>query len=133
MGRHFKDYSHLIGEKFGDRTVLNVIKKNHNGQNQQFAICKCKCGREHEVKVYDLVRGAQQKCAYCAKAETVKPSARNKLGIKNIFFDEHLQLYTVEVVRNGIKKRQSVKTLAKAERLKEQFLKEFNEEVRSHD
>lgn len=127
MGRKQKDYSRLIGEKFGERTVLNVITKLHNGQNQQFAICECKCGRKHEVKVYDLIRGAQQKCAYCAKAETVKPSTRNKLGIKNIFFDEHLQLYTVEVVRNGIKKRQSAKTLAKAKQIKTQFLREFGE------
>lgn len=133
MGRKSKDYSDLIGKKFGDRTVLNVIKKLHNGQNLQYAICKCKCGREHEVKVYDLVRESRQKCAYCAKAETIKPSVRNKLGIKNIFFDEHLQLYTVEIIRNGVKKRQSAKTLAKAKWLKEQFLKEFENKAKAHD
>lgn len=131
--RRTKDYSHLIGQTFGDRKILNIIKKNNYGCNVQYAICKCKCGREHEVEVSQLLSHKyRQKCLYC-RANTTKPTVRNKLGIRNISFDEHCQVYRVDVRRNHKCKRGVATTLSKAKALKEQFLKEFENEAKAHD
>ena len=131
--RRTKDYSHLIGQTFGDRKVVSIIKKNKYGFNMQRAICECKCGRVNEVEVSQLLSHKyRQKCLYC-RANTTKPATRNKLGIRNISFDEHCRVYRVDVRRNHTSKRGVATTLSKAKALKEQFLKEFENEMNTHD
>lgn len=57
-----RDYSLLIGKKFGDREILDVIKKKQGGEYKNFAICKCKCGSVDEVPLTRLRTGQQSRC-----------------------------------------------------------------------
>lgn len=129
-----KDYSDLIGKKFGDREILDIIKKKRSGVFFRYAVCKCKCGRIHEVDLCNLQTDARaQKCRYCSKADKTEPNSQNKLGIRNISFNSAKQKYEVDVKRNRIRKRGYASTLSKAKALKEQFLKEFEKESAEND
>ena len=134
MGRHHKDYSHLIGEKFGDREILGIIRKNTRGYSEIYAVCKCKCGRVHEVYLSKLLRNYHaHACLYCVKADKIEPNVQNKVGIRNISFSDSRQRYEVDIMRNGTRKRGVATTLSKAKALKEQFLQEFENEAKAHD
>lgn len=129
-----KDYTLLIGKKFGDRKVLDIVKKKRSGVFFRYAVCKCKCGRIHEVDLCNLQTDTRaQKCRYCGKADKTEPNSQNKLGIRNISFSSAKQMYEVEVKRNGIRKRGYESTLSKAKALKERILKEFEKESAAND
>ena len=69
MARQTKDYSHLIGKKFGHRTILDIVQKKQYGPwAQAYAICKCKCGRIDEVKLDNLKSGQSLGCYVCVTA-----------------------------------------------------------------
>lgn len=124
-----QNYELLIGKKFGDREILDIVKKKRSGVFFRYAVCKCKCGRIHEVDLCNLQTDARaQKCRYCGKADKTEPNSQNKLGIRNISFSSAKQKYEVEVKRNGVRKRGYACTLSKAKELKEQFLLEFEKE-----
>lgn len=123
----------LIGQKIGDREILSVTTEKRDGSEFKYAVCKCKCGRVHNISIYDLTRGICQRCTYCAKADTVEPNSQNKLGIRHISFDSRRQSYVVNVTRNGVRKAGRAKTLAKVKALKERFLEEFEKENAAND
>lgn len=123
-----KDYSKLIGETFGDRTIVAINLKERNGVIYPSATCECKCGRVHEVELSNLLHERSQKCAYCSRAEMTEPKANNKLGIRYIYFDSNRKLYVVQTIRNGKRKKAKASTLAKAKQIKAQFLREFGEQ-----
>lgn len=123
-----KDYSHLIGETFGDRTIIAINLKERSGTIYPSATCECKCGRVHEVELSNLLHKRSQKCTYCSRSDMTEPKANNKLGIRYIYFDSDRKLYVVQIIRNGKRKRAKASTLAKAKQIKEQFLKEFGEQ-----
>lgn len=128
------DYSQCIGKKFGDREILDIVKKQTGNQIHTFAVCKCKCGRVHEVYLSKLLRNYHaHACLYCVKADKIEPNVQNKVGIRNISFSDSRQRYEVEIMRNGTRKRGVATTLSKAKALKEQFLKEFENEMKAHD
>lgn len=134
MGRKLKDYSHLIGQTVGDRDVLNITRKKTDRYEEPYAMCKCKCGRIDEIKLCSLLYDEhRQKCKNCANADRIKPNIQNKTGIRNISFSDSRQRYEVEIMRNGTRKRGVATTLSKAKALKEQFLKEFENEMKAHD
>lgn len=122
----------LIGQKIGDREILSVTTEKRDDSEFKYAVCKCKCGRVHNISIYDLARGICQRCVYCAKADTVEPNSQNKLGIRHISFDSR-QSYVVNVTRNGVRKAGRAKTLAKAKVLKERFLEEFEKESAANE
>lgn len=122
-----KDYSKLIGETFGDRTIVAINLKERNGVIYPCATCECKCGRVHEVELSNLLHKRSQKCAYCSRADMTEPKANNKLGIRYIYFDSNRKLYVVQIIRNGKRKKAKASTLSKAKQIKVQFLKEFGE------
>lgn len=133
MTRPRNDYSYLIGQKIGDREILNVIRKKARGYSAPYAICKCKCGKVDEVVIPNLMSDRSQKCIYCSRADKIEPRSNNKLGIKYIYFDNATQRYAVDVRRRGKRKRGSASTLAKAKQIKAQFLQEFEHEMKAHD
>ena len=133
MTRPRNDYSYLIGQKIGDREILNVIRKKARGYSAPYAICKCKCGKVDEVVIPNLMSDRSQKCIYCSRADKIEPRSNNKLGIKYIYFDNATQRYAVDVRRRGKRKRGSASTLAKAKQIKAQFLQEFENEMKAHD
>lgn len=133
MTRPRNDYSYLIGQKIGDREILNVIRKKARGYSAPYAICKCKCGKVDEVVIPNLMSDRSQKCIYCSRADKIEPHSNNKLGIKYIYFDNATQRYAVDVRRRGKRKKGSASTLAKAKQIKAQFLQEFENEMKAHD
>ena len=134
MGRKPKDYSHLIGQKFGDRMILDIIRKKTDRYEEPYVICKCKCGRIDEIKLCSLLYDEhRQKCKNCANADRIKPNIQNKTGIRNISFNPRKQHYEIDIVRRGVHKRGLAKTLAEAERIKGRLLEEFENESSNHD
>lgn len=128
-----KDYSRLIGKRFGDRTIVAINLKERHGVIYPSATCECKCGRVHEVELSNLLHKRSQKCAYCSRSEMTEPKSNNKLGIRYIYFDSDRKLYVVQIIRNGKRKKAKASTLAKAKQVKAQFLKEFENEASNHD
>lgn len=128
-----KDYSRLIGKRFGDRTIVAINLKERKDVIYPCATCKCKCGRVHEVELSNLLHKRSQKCTYCSRSEMTEPKSNNKLGIRYIYFDSDRKLYVVQITRNGKRKKAKASTLAKAKRIKAQFLKEFENEMKAHD
>ena len=115
-----RDYSLLIGKKFGDREILDVIKKKQGGEYKNFAICKCKCGSVDEVPLTRLRTGQQSRCKNCASAN------RNKsTGIKNISYNRRYGNFMITIERNGQKVVRYVHTLNEAILTKKQLLKHF--------
>lgn len=123
-----KDYSRLIGKRFGDRTIVAINLKERNDVIYPCTTCKCKCGRVHEVELSNLLHKRSQKCAYCSRADMTEPKANNKLGIRYIYFDSDRKLYVVQIIRNGKRKKAKASTLSKAKQIKAQFLREFGEQ-----
>lgn len=128
-----KDYSHLLGKQFGDRTIVAINLKERNDVIYPSATCECKCGRVHEVELSNLLHKRSQRCTYCSRSDMTEPKANNKLGIRYIYFDSDRKLYVVQIIRNGKRKKAKASTLTKAKQIKEQFLKEFVSEAKVHD
>lgn len=62
-----KDYTLLLGKKFGDREVLDITRKYNGKWNAAFAICKCKCGSIDEIPMNQLKAGRRSRCPKCAE------------------------------------------------------------------
>ncbi|MBR1454666.1 MAG: hypothetical protein IJ593_08520 [Lachnospiraceae bacterium] len=52
----------MLGEKYGDWTVIGV------GQTRDSVICRCSCGVEREVSIYNLKSGASKSCGHATNA-----------------------------------------------------------------
>lgn len=72
----------LIGENFGDLTVINF---DHKENSHSYWKCKCKCGRYDVINVTKLKTGVKIKCKKCIeeekqiiRKETFKENDKNK-------------------------------------------------------
>ena len=70
-----QNYELLIGKKFGDREILDIVKKQRGKENRTFAICKCKCGSIDEVNLSKLRAGQRQRCQSCTSANKTNRQA----------------------------------------------------------
>jgi hypothetical protein len=123
MARQTKDYSHLIGKKFGNRTILDIVQKKQYGPwAQTYAICKCKCGRIDEVKLDNLNSGQSLGCYVCGNAIQNKST-----GIRNISYDQSKDRFVVSMERNSQRVKKCARTLDEAILIKELLLKHFDE------
>lgn len=122
MGRQTKDYSHLIGKTFGDREILNIIRKQIGKLHTACAVCKCKCGRIDDVQIDQLTSG---RCLRCTKCADIR--ANKSTGIKNISYDRSRDSFIVTIKRNGQKVIRHVRSLDEAILTKELLLKHFDE------
>ena len=121
MGRQLKDYSYLIGQKFGDREVLKIIRKKIGSMNYPIATCKCKCGSVDDVYLSMLRSGKGLRCSKCAKA-----NYNSSTGIPNISYDRANDNYAVTIERKDQRITRHVRTLDEAILVKESLLKHFN-------
>lgn len=65
MGRRDKHFEKdLIGRRFGRWTVLYESPKQ--GTMRMFR-CRCDCGNESDVRLYDLLAGKSKRCRHCLK------------------------------------------------------------------
>lgn len=66
----------LIGKRFGKLVVKNLFcKKDHDGHKRKWCKCKCDCGKETCVRVFDLLHENTKSCG-CYKRE--KSSIRSR-------------------------------------------------------
>lgn len=118
-----KDYSHLVGEKFGDREILDITYKtyNHHGWKKAYAVCKCKCGSVDDVDISALIAGRHLQCSKCSK------STRNlSTHIPNISYDRSHDDYIVTIERKGQRVVKHTRALDEAILIKELLLKHFD-------
>lgn len=88
-----------VGMKFGRLTIIKEVSPyvQPNGKSVRKFLCKCVCGKEVEVRLASLVRGATHSCG-CLKDEiTIKTGKNNK---KFNTFDI-LQDYAVGYTQKG--------------------------------
>lgn len=117
-----QNYELLIGKKFGDREVLDIVKKQRGKENRTFAICKCKCGSIDEVNLSKLRAGQRQRCQSCTSANKNKST-----GIRNISYDQPKDRFVVSMERNSQRVKKCARTLDEAILIKELLLKHFDE------
>lgn len=115
-----KDYTLLIGKKFGDREILDIVKKQRGKENRTFAICKCKCGSIDEVNLSKLRAGQRQRCRLCTSLNKNKST-----GMKNISYDRARDTFNVVIERNGEKVFRRTRTLDEAVLTKKLLLEHF--------
>lgn len=78
-----KKYQEIaIGQRFGRWAVISAEKAG------RFYLCKCNCGTEKDVTIYDLVRGHSESCG-CLKRE-MRIQANIKHGLCLDPTDKHL-------------------------------------------
>ena len=63
-----KDYSNLIGEKFGELTILDISEPMTKLGSQRIATCICLCGREIKTLLTYIINGRTKTCGYCSKS-----------------------------------------------------------------
>jgi len=80
MGR---DRLKLIGQKFGDLTVIRVYKRYYRGGTSWR--CECKCGNIVNAQTAALTSGSITQCAKCRKAEKLEKSQDNSHLIGRVF------------------------------------------------
>lgn len=117
-----KDYTLLIGKKFGDREVLDITRKYNGKWNAAFAICKCKCGSIDEIPMNQLKAGRRSRCPKCAENNENKST-----GIRHISYDKANDDFIITIERNGQRITKHTRTLDEAILIKTQLLKSFRE------
>lgn len=128
MGRRLKDYSHLIGQKFGDRMILDVISKEEGANSRRlrkFAVCQCKCGRIDEVQLNGLLKGHYKRCKACAYSH-ISATKNKSTGIKNISYDRRSGNFVVTIRICGQSIIRRARTLDDAILTKKLLLEHFD-------
>lgn len=115
-----QNYELLIGKTFGDREILDIVKKQKGKENRTFAICKCKCGSIDEVNLSKLRAGQRQRCQSCTSLNKNKST-----GVKNISYDRARDTFTIAIERNGEKVFRRARTLDEAILTKKLLLNHF--------
>lgn len=116
-----KDYTLLIGKKFGDREVLDITRKYNGKWNAAFAICKCKCGSIDEIPMNQLKAGRRSRCPKCAEKHENKST-----GIRHISYDKANDDFIITIERNGQRIIKHTRTLDEALSIKKKLLETFD-------
>jgi len=64
-----KDYSYLIGQTFGELTILKIIKTEENSKIIRKCECRCSCGKITKPRVTDVIRGYIKSCGHVRKRD----------------------------------------------------------------
>ena len=138
-----KDYSPLIGQKFGELTILSIGDPLHDGSHSRDCYCRCSCGVELTRNFFHVKAGRVKSCGHLRSEKakinakkmglngakklrkmTTKAQSNNKSGIKNVYWVESEGLYVVSIKKNGKFFRARSSTLEGAIAKKEELLKE---------
>lgn len=63
-----KDYSNLIGEKFGELTILDISEPMTKLGSQRIGTCICSCGRKTKTLLPYIINGRTKTCGFCTKS-----------------------------------------------------------------
>lgn len=147
-----KDFSGLVGQAFGELTILSIGEPLHDGSHARECYCRCSCGVELTRNFFHVKGGRVKSCGHLrrerakahAKEMGLKNAHRlrelndevqsnNKLGIKNVCWVESEGLYVISIKKNGkyFRARSSALegAIAKKEALLEEvklYLKQLN-------
>lgn len=138
-----KDYSSLIGQKFGELTILSIGDPLHDGSHSRDCYCRCSCGVELTRNFFHVKAGRVKSCGHLRSEKskinakkmglngakklrkmTTKAQSNNKSGIKNVYWVESEGLYVVSIKKNGKFFRARSSTLEGAIAKKGELLKE---------
>ena len=64
-----KDYSYLIGQTFGELTILKIIKTEENSKIIRKCECRCSCGKITKPRVTDVIRGYIKSCGHAREKD----------------------------------------------------------------
>lgn len=138
-----KDYSSLIGQTFGELTILSIGEPLHDGSHSRNCYCRCSCGVELTRNFFHVKAGRVKSCGHLRSEKakvhakemglrgakkirnvTAKAQSNNQSGIRNVYWIESEGRYVVSIKRNGKMFRTRSSTLEGAIAKKEELLKE---------
>jgi hypothetical protein len=150
-----KDYSSLIGQTFGELTILSIGEPLHDGSHSRNCYCRCSCGVELTRNFFHVKAGRVKSCGHLRSEKakvhakemglrgakkirnvTAKAQSNNQSGIRNVYWIESEGRYVVSIKRNGKMFRARSSTLEGAIAKKEELLKEvelYLEQVKERD
>ena len=70
-----KDYSNLIGQKFGELTILEISEPIKELNSRRISTCLCSCGRKVKSNFSAVINGQTKTCGDCSRGVR---STRNK-------------------------------------------------------
>ena len=70
-----KDYSNLIGKKFGELTILEISDPIKELNSRRISTCLCSCGRKVKSNFSAVINGQTKTCGNCSRGVR---STRNK-------------------------------------------------------
>lgn len=149
-----KEMKKRVGKTFGDLTVLSIgepEQKAGTKTKKRYALCRCSCGNLIKVAYMSVIEGNTKSCGHLKREhdkkelnspnviqkrnrtirESDKPFKTNKLGIKNVYYDYIDDRYNIDVIRYGKRYRGHAKTLEQALLVKQNLLKQSEEEKHS--
>lgn len=137
-----KDYSSLIGQTFGELTILSIGEPLHDGSHSRNCYCRCSCGVELTRNFFHVKAGRVKSCGHLRSEKakvhakemglrgakkirnvTAKAQSNNQSGIRNVYWIESEGRYVVSIKRNGKMFRARSSTLEGAIAKKEELLK----------
>lgn len=142
-GQNKKDFSSLIGQTFGELTILSIGEPLHDGSHTRECYCRCSCGVELTRNFFHVKGGRVKSCGHLRSEKSKehaqkmglsnvkkirgissKAQSNNTLGIKNVYWVESEGLYVVSIKKNGKYFRARSSTLEGAIAKKEELLEE---------
>ena len=64
-----KDYSYLIGQTFGELTILKIIKTEENSKLVRRCECRCSCGKITKPRIVAVMNGCIKSCGHLKKKD----------------------------------------------------------------
>lgn len=104
MSVKYKDED-LIGKRFGRLVVLNIFSKiSKRGWKARYARCRCDCGTEKDVAIYNLISGSIISCSCQSKLNRIKELTTHNLSkhpLYRKFFDMKKRCYNKNSIYYG--------------------------------
>lgn len=138
-----KDFNWVIGESFGELTILSYTAPLKELRYQRSCTCLCSCGSKFETRLSRVLSKEVKSCghlrslagknhsvnldqskAYEVRTSKDEPLSNSKTGIRNIARAENGDGYRVYLRRHGKHYRKRAKTLSEALLVKKELIKE---------
>lgn len=91
-----KDYSHLIGETFGELTIFDISEPDTRHRSRRKAECLCECGKSCSIDLQSLLNGSTKSCGHARELpkthmryEAFVGRKFGKLTINKVLHDEN--------------------------------------------
>ena len=113
-------------KKFGNWEIVKIDSSDEIQWNQRTIQVRNIFGDVKHIKLKYAIRSLKNR-------SNASKDVNSNTNLKNISYLKSRDYYQVYMSRNNVKKHGTTKTLEEAIKLKEQFLKEFENEASNHD